>query len=1277
MVYDNKQNRFIFEILDFKDCYLKNINYEVIKQTESRDKIVYVNHKNICIRNNDKLVFGSLILQPTKEIDLSTFPFNINIHQRVALDYYNFRYFTLDFVYECIKLERTYFLFHLLNQFIREFAKSGKWSVKFSPAFTFEFLDITQKDFLGHNNYTSDLHFFETLKETIEAIIEEDKKERLQAVFERLEDLNSKSRSFDQPARIVYIHSRENQEREVSLRSDTIILAAISDHQDFLLSSFIKKKSPLDPPSWIEMKKFCVIYWYKEISKLRRFIDKSTMIAYKKNKNVFEVLFWFVLLGKSRLLVPLFKLEGGQERFMNFFSLDFREPKNRQKAVNNAFVLKSQKKFELCAAFFILAKKYLEAIEILIVYLKDMQLALLVYRIFENEINRDEKLKKDFHSLIKEWFIDKGENNHDYFLKAIGFSIFKDYEKMIEAVKEYNSIREIKYVSSLNEEATLFGFNLCNFSPYYKQTLNFISISSYFKRYDKPEENVNEQNYYIACFNYYVDNGRYYEALEAILKLKKEKEELFKDFINNNKKALDNLFTELTMKKFKSLIKKKTYWRLKEKLGKIKIWLDFFEVDFSSFITKIKHRVYLINNFELNLFFNSTYRSSVETQNEFNEIINDVLHKCKAFLKVDLLCYLSEYKYLKKLSHIKQLVEMFKNVFLIPQKKYQDLYSKQRNEFNDVIGLYIFLMMLRTQNWDCCLMMIDNYDSFDILEKGFKKQITAMQEWSSNYFTFIGKEKLLKLKEDQLIFSNSNLIITLFLQMQIFRAFANNRRFHNHAKLVNQHLSSSLTQFEALLEKDFLGMLGMHPKNQQIEILEELGEIFESDFAMLKNKNFLSLNPKEALNLDANKRITSIHIKSDMWKDYIQALRLEKVLELSLRDQSDDLKTNREAFFGSGIELFKIRNEQSIGFFNNNVITDISIFSDIKVPEVFVVVQGKIRKVNIFKALFKRSRINNGYNLAEVDDISSISVVNENLNPEDETAINKKPAFYRCLYKYLFKSKTTADNQYVKILESVLDLKGQKRDELNKITQMKNHSKLQILFVSILNRFLIVSAKTLATLCRFEHPDMKKIKFIITDHNGYKIVLIDHNKNAFVVKYNLGFKELYLIQTVKDKNIYHAAFFENSTKIVFSTYTNNLLVYDFLSSELKEIEIGENSIVKNKLLNFYKTNTIVCLNTKGSRVTTIDAHAFNIEETYEKSGNSITAFAPAYSKNLIVLGFSNGLVEIVDIRLMECVFSKTFEDEEGNKKGVDSISLLNGFVVVSFTNGVLSIVFKI
>lgn len=46
---------------------------------------------------------------------------------------------------------------------------------------------------------------------------------------------------------------------------------------------------------------------------------------------------------------------------------------------------------------------------------------------------------------------------------------------------------------------------------------------------------------------------------------------------------------------------------------------------------------------------------------------------------------------------------------------------------------------------------------------------------------------------------------------------------------------------------------------------------------------------------------------------------------------------------------------------------------------------------------------------------------------------------------------------------------------------------------------------------------MQKIKEIIPDNSGYKVLLIDSNRNVFVLKYDISFKSVELVLSVENK----------------------------------------------------------------------------------------------------------------------------------------------------------------
>lgn len=1281
LVYYKNLNRFLFEIIKVEDSYLKRLNYSINENSGYKDKIVYVNHKIICIRNNDKLVYGSLVMQPLPNKNLLDFEFEVNIHMKLLKTFYNFKFFSVQYVTECLKMDRKYWIYDLIAQAIKNYEEKGNWVVEFSPGVMSSRFSISQKEFLENSGFGSDFEFLSQFNDIIEKVSDPVKSEQLACIYDIIQDFNSKTQSFDIPSKIFYIHCSENKNDDPKLRSDIIFCAGISDQQDFLFQTFLKTTNPMNFPSWDDMKKYGIVYWYSDINQIKEKLDKGAMMRYKQKKDVFEVLFWFVLLGKHKLLVPLFKLEKGQERFVNFFSMDFNDPKNVEKAVNNAYVLKSQKKFELSAAFFILARHYIEAIDLLITYSNNMQLSVLIYRLNETAIMQNEASCKVFMELIETKFIQNGEDRHDYFLIAIGHMILKNYESMIKAVSKYKQLDKISCIRAMDENEAFFGFYSCNYSPYYLKILKFIESSPSLKRFVISEDNSADNlihNFYKTTMMYYMNQNSLYQCLETLVEFKTVDAKSYEEFKSENLQLIESCLSKIALKKMKSLVQKKSIWKIDKSLEHMRAWFEFFNLDFDKLLHNISHRIYLINNTQISLFFHLNYKLGNEVGGIFKECLKHLLHRCAKLFRIDMLSYHNQYKFLKSTNSVKSIIVMLNDLYLVTENKYTASYVEHRADFSEVLMFYFFLIMLKAQNWSECLNYIERYTAIDVFDESFKSSMKQLEEWISAKYYFHGKHKILEFDDKAISYTNLNLICTVFLQNMLFYTFVRIRSIYAvRNNIVDEKLGNLIHTFEAELKNNFVNLLSSHEVDQQIDIIDELQSIFTIDMATLKQQTFSLLNPKEAFDIDRNPRIHSKFLKTEVWFDLLYELKLQKILDVPLRGINDHLLEQKTAFFKNGIELFKIKSEPGINIFNKGIITDISIFQTNRIPDVYILVQNKIRKIYLFNSLFKKLRAEDGYTLNFMDDLSSISVVNEAPLMEEESHVNEKPAFYRLLHKFLFNTSKIIDSNSMKILEVMLDLKEQKRDNIALVDAMTNHRNLQILSVASVNRFYLLSAKTLATLNKIEIPNIKKIKFIITDHSGYKLVLIDHNKNAFVVKYNLAFTEISVLASLLDKNIYHATFFENSTKIIFTTYSTKIYVYDFIGQEHKEIETNENLYIKNRVVYAYMINKLVLINMKKNCITTMNTDDYSKEDWIENGNVAITAFTLGHTKQFLVTGLANGSIMIFDLKILKCLYQKSFESFDNKKIRVDSLALLNDFVIAAFSNGVLSIVFKI
>jgi DmX-like protein len=115
----------------------------------------------------------------------------------------------------------------------------------------------------------------------------------------------------------------------------------------------------------------------------------------------------------------------------DFFKNDFTEDRWLKAAQKNAFALLGKQRFEHAAAFFLLAGKVRDAIEVIVNNLHDIQLALLVARLFD-----DDEQNLVNHILNREVL---SKTQSDPFYRSMAYWLLKDYEHALETLLESNT----------------------------------------------------------------------------------------------------------------------------------------------------------------------------------------------------------------------------------------------------------------------------------------------------------------------------------------------------------------------------------------------------------------------------------------------------------------------------------------------------------------------------------------------------------------------------------------------------------------------------------------------------------------------------------------------------------------------------------------------------------------------------------------------------------------------------------------------------------------------
>ncbi|CAL4185543.1 unnamed protein product, partial [Meganyctiphanes norvegica] len=107
--------------------------------------------------------------------------------------------------------------------------------------------------------------------------------------------------------------------------------------------------------------------------------------AFQVRNDPLDAAIYYMAMKKKNLVWGLFR-SISDKRMTEFFSHNFTEDRWRKAALKNAFALLGKQRFAHAASFFLLAGALKDAIEVLLNKLQDLQLAMVVIRMYEGEL---------------------------------------------------------------------------------------------------------------------------------------------------------------------------------------------------------------------------------------------------------------------------------------------------------------------------------------------------------------------------------------------------------------------------------------------------------------------------------------------------------------------------------------------------------------------------------------------------------------------------------------------------------------------------------------------------------------------------------------------------------------------------------------------------------------------------------------------------------------------------------------------------------------------------
>lgn len=197
-------------------------------------------------------------------------------------------------------------------------------------------------------------------------------------------------------------------------------------------------------PRWATLKELGVGWWLRNHTLLKTCIEKVAKASYMVKQDPLDAAIFYLAMKKKSLVWGLFRSKR-DDRMTHFFSNNFSENRWRKAALKNAFALLGKQRFEHAAAFFLLAGALRDAIEVCLNKLEDFQLAMVLARLYEGELD---STPPNLRRLLYDEILgcdSEGGNQHldqahpDPFLRSMALWILKDYTGSLNTLLQTNT----------------------------------------------------------------------------------------------------------------------------------------------------------------------------------------------------------------------------------------------------------------------------------------------------------------------------------------------------------------------------------------------------------------------------------------------------------------------------------------------------------------------------------------------------------------------------------------------------------------------------------------------------------------------------------------------------------------------------------------------------------------------------------------------------------------------------------------------------------------------
>uniref|UniRef100_A0A8C4IF75 Dmx like 1 n=1 Tax=Dicentrarchus labrax TaxID=13489 RepID=A0A8C4IF75_DICLA len=189
-------------------------------------------------------------------------------------------------------------------------------------------------------------------------------------------------------------------------------------------------------PTWPELRSMGVGWWLRSTNKLRRCIEKVARASLQRNNDPLDAAIFYLAMKKKAVVWGLYRSQKNA-KMTEFFRNNFSEDRWRKAALKNAFSLLGKQRFQHSAAFFLLAGSLKDAVEVCIEKMQDLQLALVISRLYESEFETASTYKRILqrHVLGQDKQV-QSLSHQDPFLRSMAHWVLEDYSRALDTLLE-------------------------------------------------------------------------------------------------------------------------------------------------------------------------------------------------------------------------------------------------------------------------------------------------------------------------------------------------------------------------------------------------------------------------------------------------------------------------------------------------------------------------------------------------------------------------------------------------------------------------------------------------------------------------------------------------------------------------------------------------------------------------------------------------------------------------------------------------------------------------